>query len=117
MGEDTLIYVKKNQAKDLYFTAMRIEQNFGNRWYSFKQKFYLNDYPKRGYFIPEEILSAIAGKKVKEIDVSIIKDLIGKDCIIMGDCLDFPKDKNQDDYIQLTIFFYILWSDYFKEVE
>ncbi len=118
MGEDNCIYVnKKDLEKVGHYTAMRINNNFSGRWYYFKEKFFLEEYPEYGFFTAQDILNNIAGKKVKEEFVNIIKDLIGCDCIIQGDYSEFPKDKKEDDYVDLTIIFYTLWEDFIKSLK
>lgn len=114
MGEGTLIFVRREQAEDLYFTAEKINCLFGQRWYWFKNKFHLPDnYPERqSYWTPEQILGEIAGKKVSRDCVDIIEDLTGLDCIIQGSYMGFPKEKDtQDDYIELMGVFYRLWEN------
>lgn len=114
MGEDTCIYVKKNKLKSLYWTTEKLI-NFGNRWYSFEDKLKLESYPEnRNYWTAEEILLEIAGKEIDMIYVEIIKDLVGKKSIIQGDYQDFPNDKNEEDYVDLTILFYKLFNDFAK---
>ncbi len=116
MGEDTCVYVNKKDLKGLYFTALAISHNFGNRWRWFKEKYDLGEYPNKGYFNPKDILLEIAGKKIKEDHVTIIKDLIDTDCIIQGDYTDFPKGKKEEDYVDLTTIFYYLWDDMENEM-
>jgi len=112
MGEDTCIYVhKKDLEKVGYFTTEKINNLLKGRWYYFKDKFNLDEYPQAGFFTAQDILSNIAGKKLAEDYVNIIRDLMGCDCIIQGDYSDFPKDKNEDDYIDLTIIFYKLFDE------
>lgn len=82
-----------------------------NRWYWFEEKFHLDCYPEgQNYWTPEQIIKEIAGKKVSEGFVNIIKDLLNLDCFIQGDYVDFPKEKNEEDYIDLTTIFYELWK-------
>ena len=111
MGEDTCIFVnKKDLEKVGYYTAMKITNHLSGRWYHLKDKYFLSEYHDRGFFLPEEILDNIAGKEVIQDYVEIMKNLKGCDCIIQGDYMDFPKDKNQDDYVDLTIMFFELFN-------
>lgn len=116
MGENVCIYVKKEQVRDLFFVAEQITRHLGNsRWYYFKEKFKLGDkYPnEENYWTADQIVCSMLGKEIKEEYVYIMKGLIGKDCIIQGDYENFPKGKNEEDYIDLEMVFYDLWHKEF----
>jgi hypothetical protein len=124
MGEDTCIYVlKKDIVNKLdYFDLRRLlsdidEFCFGGRWYVFCNIFHLNTTSNKGYYTIQEIINSIAGKKVKEEYVNFIMDLKECDCIIQGDYIDFPKDRNEEDYIDLTILMMNMTSNYFMELK
>ncbi len=113
MGQDVQIFVKKKDLCKLYFVTEDIIHNIPQRWQSFLLQLELgsdnDDFAEASYYTAEELLIECAGLKSNKNIIAILRDLVGYECVIKSDYSDFPKDKSDDDYVNLCSAMYDLW--------
>jgi hypothetical protein len=112
MGQDTCIYVHKKDLNKIEFsTVAKIDRFFSGRWNRFQEKFKLGY--SDNYMTLKDFCKHISETdRIKEEFREIFIALRDCDGFIQGDYQEFPKDRIEKDYVDLTIVLYELWNKF-----